>query len=180
MNTDIELNLIAQSQKGDKDAYGKLVTTYSKYVYAICYGILKNGHDAEDIAQESLLKGFTRIAKLKEKKQFKAWLGQITRNTCLDLIRKQSRKKEIANDELLEIHMPEVKEPKSEDDVLHSALRQLSDDYKLPLIMYYLEQKETKEIANILEISPAGVGTRLSRARKQLRLILNKDEVLYE
>jgi DNA-directed RNA polymerase specialized sigma24 family protein len=50
----------------------------------------------------------------------------------------------------------------------------------LPLIMYYLEQKEMKEIANILEISPAGVGTRLSRARKQLRLILNKDEVLYE
>ena len=180
MNIEIELNLVALSKTGDKAAYGKLVTSYSKYVYAICYGILKSAHDAEDVSQEALVKGFTRIANLKENKQFKSWLGQISRNLCIDLIRKHKRKKEVSSDEMLDINTPIVATEKTQNEALHIALKQLPEHYREPLILYYLEQKETPEIADILEISPAGVGTRLSRARKQLRTILNKEEALYE
>ena len=61
MDSDLEKKLVAFCRNGDKSAYSRLVDAYSGHVFAICLGVLGNGHDAEDVAQQALLKGFVDI-----------------------------------------------------------------------------------------------------------------------
>ena len=56
-------------------------------VFAICFGMLKDRHDAEDMTQKTLLKGFIQIHRLRYAERFGAWIARIARNSCIDVIR---------------------------------------------------------------------------------------------
>ncbi|MHC4529510.1 MAG: RNA polymerase sigma factor, partial [Planctomycetota bacterium] len=72
--------LVAACRRGDKSAYAVLVRRYYRYVYAVCLGVVGNMHDAEDMAQDAMLKGFVKIDKLKRTEQFDQWVLRIARN----------------------------------------------------------------------------------------------------
>jgi RNA polymerase sigma-70 factor (ECF subfamily) len=133
--------------------------------------MLANAHDAEDVAQEALLKGFTRIEELRSGEQFRPWIARIARNLCVDLLRRRSTGREV------HARWSERAEARCSDvDALEAALSRLPDEYRVPLILYYFDSESTESVANTLKISPAGVATRLSRARRQLRDLLNEEE----
>ena len=85
MNESSDENVVRTCQQDDKAAYAVLVKRHYRHVFAMCLGVLGNVHDAEDVAQEAMLKGFLKIKKLDNTEQFEAWILRIARNLCFDL-----------------------------------------------------------------------------------------------
>lgn len=167
MDAETEKMLVASCQKGDRGAYAGLVKAHSGCVFAICLGMLGNRHDAEDAAQQTLLRGFMQIGKLRNSQRFGAWVGQIARNLCLDAIRK--RKIQVAP---VRISGDCAAHDREAHRRLETALAELSPDYRVPLLLFYFNGHSTKSIAETLDISQAAVQTRLTRARRKLRDLL--------
>ena len=167
MNGRLEENLVASCGKADASAYAGLVKAYSRRVFAVCLGMLGNGHDAEDLAQQALLKGLTDIGQLRDDEQFGAWICRIAKNLCIDFIRRQKLKQSV----LLQ-KSPAGTVSSKEYPELQNALAKLPEDYRTALMLYYFDGRSTQKIAESLGISQAAVHARLSRARKQLRKLL--------
>jgi RNA polymerase sigma-70 factor (ECF subfamily) len=143
---------------------------YSGRVFAICLGVLGDTDHAEDLAQQTFLKAFTDISKLRDSEQFGAWIGRIARNLCVDFLRREKyRRKGIRTVQV---------EPGGSKDYsrLEDALARLPARYRIPLMLYYFNGRSTKTLAKTLRISEAAVHTRLSRARKQLRKLLDQGD----
>jgi len=165
---DSEKDLVARCRAGDKSAYAGLVRVYASRVFAICLGMLGNSHDAEDVAQQTLLNGLRCINGLRRDEQFGAWISRIARNLCIDFIRKRRRKPSLAARQA----DPAWPEPHDYRE-LQVALAKLPEESKLTLMLYYFDGRSTKNIAETLDISQGAVQTRLSRARRQLRKLLD-------
>jgi RNA polymerase sigma-70 factor (ECF subfamily) len=165
-----EKMLIASCQNGDRAAYGGLVKAHSGRVFAICLSLLGDRHDAEDMAQQTLLKGFMQVKRLRNSERFGAWIAQIARHLCIDAIRR--RKAEVV------VPPPDTGDadgtPKDYRR-LEAALARLSPDYRTPLLLFYFDGRSTQSIAETLSISQAAVQTRLSRARQKLRDYLGSE-----
>jgi DNA-directed RNA polymerase specialized sigma24 family protein len=130
--------LVAAGQRGDKRAYALLVKRHYRYVFGVCLGMLGNIHDAEDIAQDAMLRGFLKIKKLRSSEQFGEWIL----NAGIDL---------------------------------EEAIGRLPREYRLPLVMYYFDNKSTKTIGEKLNISYSGVCKRIRTARKELHRLLTEE-----
>lgn len=167
MDAETEKTLVASCQKGDKGAYAGLVKAHSGRVFAICLAMLGDRHDAEDTAQQTLLRGFMQIGNLRNSDRFAAWIAQIARNLCLDVIRK--RKTQVAP---VRVSGDCATHDCEEHRRLEAALAELSPDYRMPLLLFYFNGHSTKSIAETLDISQAAVQTRLTRARRKLRDLL--------
>lgn len=170
MNGDLEKKLVAACRIGDKSAYAGLIKAYSGRVFAICLGMLNNTHDAEDIAQQTLLKALAGIKQLRDDEQFGAWIAQIAKNLCIDFIRKQRHKQNCVVEPAAVSQSSSKEYPE-----LQAALAKLSEEHRLALMLYYFDGRSTKSIAETLMISEAAAQARLSRARKQLRKILDTE-----
>ena len=157
----------------DRQAYAELVRDYSARIFAICFSMLSNREDAEDVTQQTFLKGFSDIKQLRDINKFGAWITQIAKRMCLDLMRRKKLKK-IAVKQMV---VDDVKDQPAYDDnkysKLQSALMQLKEEYRLPLMLYYFDGKSTKKIAESLNITVDTAHTHLSRARKKLRKLLS-------
>ncbi len=171
MNGHLEKNLVASCCNGNTLAYAGLVKSYSKHVFAICLGMLGNSHDAEDVAQQAFIAGFTDISRLRNSNQFGPWIGQIAKNKCIDFIRKQQWQRREQNS-FAEQPATNIREPKEYPE-LQAALKKLPEEYRLPLMLYYFNGQSTEKIADVLAISIDAVRTRISRARKLLRELLS-------
>jgi RNA polymerase sigma factor (sigma-70 family) len=165
-----EQELVARCRKGDISAYTGLVKAYSGRVFAVCLAMTGDSHDAEDIAQQALIKSLVQIRHLRHDESFGAWIVQIAKNLCVDFMRRQQRRRSL-NAKL------SAEEPVSSGEYheLNIALANLNEDYRLPLLLFYFNGRSTKNIAEALNISQAAVQTRLSRARKELRKLLEKE-----
>jgi len=162
--------LVAASRGGDREAYATLVRRHTRIVFAVCYGILGNVSDAEDAAQEVCLKAMTKLDELHDGERFAAWISQIARNHCRDLLRARKRHREILHQRSADL---ETRDSGDFSD-LHAALAKLSEDYRLPLMLYYFDGQSTKSVAEALDLSQGGACTRLCRARKELRRLLER------
>jgi RNA polymerase sigma-70 factor (ECF subfamily) len=167
LNEDLEKQLVSACRKGDKSAYAKLAKHYSGRIFAICLGMLGHRENAEDIAQQALLKALTNIKQLRDDEQFGAWITRIAKNLCIDFTRKQKHKR------FFLIKREVVSQNGSKEyHELQSALAKLSEEHRLALMLFYFDGRSTKNIAETLEISQGAVLARLSRARKRLRKLL--------
>ena len=162
-------NLISAYKQKSIAAYGILVKKHYRTVFALCFGMLGNVHDAEDIAQEAMLKGFQNINKLDKNEQFGAWIMKIAKNLCIDFIRRRKKTKEINAEQ-----KAEVETISNENHDLQHAIQKLPQELRVPLTMYYFEQKNAKIIADKLEISHSNACQRIRHARKMLHELLTE------
>lgn len=151
-------------------AYAGLVKVYSSRVFAICLGMLGNIHDAEDVAQQALLKGFTDIEQLRDSDRFGTWIGRIARNLCVDFIRRRKREQKAFARREAAGASSSKEYPEVED-----ALAKLPRRCRLALMLYYFDGRSSENIAETLQISQAAVYARISRARKRLRKLLEAE-----
>lgn len=164
-----EQRLVSGCKCGDRSAYGVLVKRYSRSVFAVCLGVLCNSADAEDAAQEAFVRGFVEIGKLRDGQRFGPWILRIARNLSIDIL----RRRKIGTD-VLEKQTQKGEEATEDYSGLEAAIGRLDQKYREVLIMYYFDGENTDSVAEKLEIAPATVLTRLSRARKLLREILSR------
>ncbi len=170
LNGDLEKKLVKSCRCSDRVAYAELVRAYSGRVFGICLGMVGNSHDAEDIAQQALLKGFADIKQLGDNEKFGAWICRIARNLCIDFIRRQQRGREVFAKRATAIKAGSEEFPE-----LASALAKLSEDYRIALMLYYFEGRSGETIAESLGLNKDVVYKRISRARKQLRKLLEAE-----
>jgi len=179
-----ELALIRRIQDGDVNAFYDLVRPYERAVFLAALGLVKNDADAEDVAQEAVLKAFKGLAHFRGDAKFSTWLIQIAINEAKMKLRKDRRHLYESIDEGQPAedgdYIPrdfadwreipsEALDRKELRDALTKSLNSLSEKYRTVLILRDVQQLSITETAQALGISEANVKTRLSRARLQLR-----------
>ncbi|MEJ2720176.1 MAG: RNA polymerase sigma factor [bacterium] len=174
MGPETEKEMVMASLGGDRHAYNRLVSLHSSGVFAVCLGILRHVEDAEDAAQDAFIRGFDRLAQLRGKEQFGPWIRMIARNLCIDHLRRENRRRAAETE-----HQSESEPdpgPGQDHSDLEDAVMQLPEDLRIPLLVYYFDGRSSESLSKMLNISKAGVLTRLCRARKELRRLLVKKE----
>ena len=183
---DYEQRLIRRFLDGEHEAFYELIRPYERRVYAAAFAILHNEADADDCAQEAVLKAFRHIRQFRAEARFSTWLVQIVVNEA----RMRRRKERAERIEPLEkdkneegAHTPrdfadwreipsEVLERKEIREKLGEALGSLGQIYRQVFVLRDMEQLSIEETANALGISTSSVKTRLLRARLMLRDLL--------
>ena len=181
-----EQELIVRVQRGEHELFYELVRPYERRVYAAALAILRNESDAEDVAQEAMLKALANIRQFRAEARFSTWLIQITVNEAL-MRRRRERKGMVEGiddrrDEEGEYtprdfadwrEIPsEALERKEVRQKLAQALASLDRKYREVFVLRDMEQLNIQETADALGISVASVKTRLLRARLMLRDLL--------
>jgi RNA polymerase sigma-70 factor (ECF subfamily) len=134
----------------------------------VCIGILGNPADSDDIFQETFVKGMTKIHTVRAGNQFAAWISQIARNLCRDLMRRRQRRRELLEQNPGDTSLP----AREEYDDLHAALEKLPEKHRLPLMLFYFDGRSSEKLAEELNLTRAGAFTRLFRARAELQKLL--------
>ena len=162
MDKELE-RLVHKAKRKDPDAFTALMNAYMQHLYKTAKAILMNDEDTADAMQETIMVCWEKMGTLKEDRYFKAWVTKILINECYNLIR--GRKGVTYVDEI-----PEIPDDGEKSDLeWKEALAALGEDYRLVVVLYYVQGFQTKEIASLMGISDAAVRTRLTRAREQLR-----------
>ncbi|WP_243300496.1 RNA polymerase sigma factor SigW [Bacillus litorisediminis] len=173
---------IKQVLKGDQNAYGEIVEIYKDKVFQLCYRILGNRHEAEDIAQEAFIRAYVNIQKFNPSRKFSTWLYRIATNLCIDRIRKKKP------DYYLDAEVPgtdgltmysqvaiDTKMPEEEmeslelQELIQNEILKLPEKYRSVIVLKYIEELPLQEISEILEIPLGTVKTRIHRGREALR-----------
>ena len=152
-----------QSDRQILEIYDRHVDT----VYRVCYSLMKNKTEAEDMVQETFLKLITSGKEFVDARHEKAWLIVTASNLCKDNLKKWWRRHEDIED-----YLTIAQETGYADPTILETILKLPHDYKTVVYMYYYEGYTTVEIAHYLHCAEATVRSRLSRARGQLRTML--------
>lgn len=143
----------------------RLVETYSDQLLRVAYSMLDSVPDAQDVCQEALLKRLDHSGQFESAQHERAWLIRVTVNLCKNLRRSPWRTRTVGLDTVAEqsAFQPE------EGGVLEEVQR-LPAKYREVLVLYYYMGYNSNEIGDMLGIRPDVVRTRMSRARRKLRL----------
>lgn len=181
--------LIEESQKGNIDAFEELIKEHKKSAYNIALRVLRNVEDAEDASQEALIKIFRSIKNFNMESTFRVWMYRIVVNTCIDFKRRKNINA-ISIDEKIDLgsgkeFQREIADDSNNPDALidknyntqlvNDAINKLEDSFKTIVILRDIEGFTYKEISEILSCNLGTVKSRLSRARKSLRGILENE-----
>lgn len=174
------VDIIDRCKTGDQKAFYEIYKLYSTAMLNICYRVLGNQEEAEDVLQEAFVSAFKHISSYQGKASFGAWLKKIVVNKAISYLRKQQV-------ELVELedHFEPVLDDDFEDidlamkvDTIREAIQKLPNGFRVVFSLYLLEGYDHKEISDILEISESTSKSQYNRAKKKLRELL-KEEVYY-
>ena len=157
-----------------KEALGELILSSERQLYATAKTILSDDQDCADAIQKSIVKAFSKIDTLKKDRYAKTWLMRILINECYNIARRIN-----VNEPLDEGYAENMKQPKENRDYseLYRAVNELKEELRIPVILYYMEEFNIREIAEILEISEGAVQKRLVRSRKTLKKKIQLEEI---
>jgi len=173
---------ISEVLKGDQNAFSEIVELYKDKVYQLCYRMLGNSHEAEDIAQEAFIRAYVNIDRYNTNRKFSTWLYRIATNLCIDRIRKKKPDyyldAEIAGTDGLTMYSQvaaEGVEPVDEvagmelQNEIQREISNLPDKYRSVIVLKYIEELSLNEISEILDLPLGTVKTRIHRGREALR-----------
>jgi RNA polymerase sigma-70 factor (ECF subfamily) len=180
-----EEKLIQRIRDGEHHLFYELIRPYEGRVYATAFAILRNQTDAEDVAQEAVLKAFKHIRQFRAEARFSTWLTQITINEArmwrrkqhaniMEPIVEQDEEGDYTPRDFADWHeIPlETLERKEIRQKLAEALASLGEKYREIFVLRDMQHLSIEETAKVLGISTASVKTRLLRARLMLRDLL--------
>ncbi|MDD5109735.1 MAG: sigma-70 family RNA polymerase sigma factor [Patescibacteria group bacterium] len=171
-------DIAIQVQRGDGQAFGILVERYESKMLRYARRFLFGYEDAEDTVQEAFLKAYVNIRSFDPKRKFSPWLYRIAHNEFINTIKRKRREPIPFFDPDVLFPHPHSRDHADRDVIandlkttLHSSLQRLPPKYREPLVLYYFEELDYREIAEILRIPASTVGVRLKRGRSALRKI---------
>lgn len=169
--------LAQKARGGDRNAFGTLVERYQSPIYGFALHFFRSPDVAEDVAQETFLRAFRFLHSYDESRRFVTWLYSIARNICIDRHRERARKEGVPLDD---VPADQLMNEDPENDplgnllrrearrVLKSAVDNLPEKYKTPIILCYMEGLSYQEIGEVLGISLNNTKIRIFRAKKLL------------
>ena len=172
--------LIAHCLRGDQLAYTQLYERYASAIYRLCYGLVLNPLDAEDVVQEAFVYAFKNLRRYNpEKAAFKTWLYTI----AVSRSRNTHRRKRLPQVELSHLFQLNVPAPKSEtpeaqlfqraaEEAILVALADLSPSLREAVLLRYGHGMTYREIAEVMECPPKTAESRVRLAHQRLHTLL--------
>lgn len=179
--------LIRRAQRDDADAFEQLLLEHQKNVYNLCYRMAGNPDDAMDLSQETFLRAWRCLDQYQFASAFSTWLYRLCSNICIDFLRRRRRQQTVpltfedADGEEQTYAVPDA-QPLPEEQVelkltretLAAAMAQLLPEHRAVLQLRVVNEMSYEQIADVLDIQIGTVKSRLSRARNQLKKILER------
>lgn len=173
----MEQERISAARDGDQAAIRWLIEEYQGPVYAVCYRMLGTPQDAEDAAQEALVRGINNLDSFDLERPLKPWLLRVTSNLCIDRLRR--RKYTISLDDMGEDGAWEWKAGsavtperqlvrKEQAERVRCLLATLSPLDRSVVTLFYWEGLSYAEISEVTELTESAIKSRLYRARRSL------------
>ena len=146
----------------DREEFVRRVHALEQQMYRICCGQLRDEQDRRDAVQETILRAWQGVRRLRNTDYFETWLIRILINECHNIQRAHRRLVPVAE-------MPEQEYVDGSEPELREAVLDLSEKLRLPVMLHYIEGYSTEEISRILHIPLGTVRSRLKRAREALK-----------
>ncbi|ENH98010.1 putative DNA-directed RNA polymerase [Gracilibacillus halophilus YIM-C55.5] len=158
---------------------------YSR-VYRDVYFITRDTYLAQDALQETFVKAYKHMDRIEDKERIGAWLSTIATRTAIDILRKRKSKTEVkidqSNENLIDYNPEEVAQLETiveqrliKEDLLE-IINELKPEYREIILLKYIHEWSVHEIANFLDVKMGTVKTRLYRARKVLKDMIERDK----
>lgn len=177
-----EAATIRAAQRGDREAFDRLVEAHYRSVYNTAYRMLGTSSAAADATQTVFLRVFEALSSFRGDASFSTWLYRITMNVCLDELRRRKHQplslteddedgetvgeRDLPDDSAQPARTAEQRELQR---LVHAALSRLPEDFRTIVVLYDLRGLSYQEIAEVLDIPLGTVKSRLNRARQALR-----------
>ena len=175
--TDIHKTLIEASKKGDNRARRQLYELYARAMFNICFRMMNNREDAEDILQEAFVQAFSKLESFRYESTFGAWLKRIVINTCINAINKKKVDLLLTEDMY---HYRHISDEENEEQLplttrdIQKAMEQLPEGGRIIFSLYLLEGYDHVEIAGILGITESTSKSQYMRAKRKVYEILKE------
>ena len=170
---------IQQVLDGETSSFTYLVNNYKDMVFTVCFRILRQREDAEDVAQMVFLKAFNNLHSFKGDSKFSTWLYTIAYRTSIS--KSQIKKVDTVNQDFLmenatDDSFPQLEELKDQEQQLYvqKAIEKLPEIDGVIITLFYIEESSIQEIVDITGLSEANVKVKLFRSRKQLKINLEQ------
>lgn len=150
MDLELEQELVAAAQEGDRDAFLELVRHYQRPVYRLAFAMTRDADHAASLAQETFVRAGKGIKDLPESRRFFPWVLRIARNLAVSLARKRAGSQKSGGDPLL-----------------HS-FEELRPDEQMALALRVVQRLKYTDIAALLDTSLGAAMVRLAQARALL------------
>ena len=173
-------DLVVAAQGGDRDAMDALLRRHHDRIWAVCRRLAGNDADAADATQEAMLLIVRRLDTFDGRSKFTTWAHRVATNACLDELRRRRRRPDpgLPDDDpgrRTRHRRSAVPVDRAVTDRLDvdAALAQLPDEFRLPVVLRDLGGHDYAEIAEILDLAPGTVRSRIARGRARLAELLD-------
>jgi RNA polymerase sigma factor (sigma-70 family) len=182
-----DLELVRRAQKGDLAAYDELIRRYQERIYATVYHMTSNHEDANDLAQETFIKGFQALKSFKGDSSFYTWIYRIAVNKTINFLKQRKNRTHMSLNDLdfsaendpdlvalisdktprRDINLSELQEK------LNVAMQKLSPVHRMVVTLHDVQGLSHEEIGKIIDCNIGTVRSRLFYARQQLQAYLS-------
>ena len=153
------------------DGIEKMVDTYGNMLFRLCLITLGNASDAEDAVQETFIRYLQKASAFESAEHEKAWLITVAANKCKDLLRFRRRHRVVNLEEISEYTQ------ETADYGIIEALLTVPDQFRVALVLHYVEGYKVEEIAKMIGKTSSAVKMRLQKGRRLLREALEKEDM---
>jgi len=168
--------IIHQIKKGNQSAFRLLVEQYQAYAFKLAFRIVCNEEDAKDVVQESFIKIWRNIHNYRPSVKFTTWMYKIVTNSAIDLYRKNARQNSISLDESIgtvseaqQNYINKNQDNKELSILIRKMADGLPEKQRLIFVLRDLQEIDSPEVQEILEISETTVKSNLYHARKTIK-----------
>jgi RNA polymerase sigma factor RpoE len=182
-NQESDLSLVKRAQEQDASAYDELIRRYQQRIYATVYHMTSNHEDANDLTQETFIKGFRALKGFKGDSSFYTWIYRIAVNKTINFLKQRKNKWQMSlNDvDFQAEHDPDLvalvsdKTPRRDlnllelQEKLNVALQKLSEQHRMVVTLHDIQGLSHEEIGKIMNCNVGTVRSRLFYARQQLQ-----------
>ncbi len=178
MNTEIHKELILECLNGSRKAQFQLYQLYSKAMYNVCFRLIQNETDAEDILQQTFVDVFTKLQTFGFQSTIGAWIKRVTINNCINYLKKRKFEwQELDNKWHNVADVDESPMNGLSIEKVKRAIHALPEGYRVVFSLYALEGYDHEEIAEVLGISESTSKSQYSRAKQKVRELILKEGI---
>ena len=163
-------DLIQRARRGDAEAFGELALRYQKSVFNVCYRLLHEWTEAEDMTQDTFLRARERLQTFDNERDFGPWIRRVAANVCLNHLESQKRMAPLDEErDADEGTRPEAQvEVRERSEQIRSALASLPAHYRVVIELRHYQELSYDEISAELHMPLSDVKSHIFRARKLL------------
>ncbi len=190
IETKTDKEIVLQIKKGDHDLFSEIVSRYEPKLRRYARKFLFKYNDVDDLVQDVFIKVYINLQSFDDDREFSPWIYRIAHNTYVNALKKKLTDRIFSTDffdfDTFLPHTGEAERADKESDrelikkELDHHLDSIDAKYREILILYFYEDMDYKEIAQVLGIPISTVGVRIKRGKDKLKELLSNNNFIYE